>query len=105
MAAARFFRPINITTSPTTARMKEKMRTMAPGMMPNIASSQLVRPSVRAGPAACHRDEAQHLGGDGAHRGDGLDLMVGDARVVDDGLRDDLVRVADEDGARLAVAL
>lgn len=38
-----------ITIKPTTATMNESDRSSAPGMIPNIASSQLVRPSVKGG--------------------------------------------------------
>src|SRR5215212_1860629 len=38
---------------------------------------EVVDDRVLARPAAVHRDQAQHLVGDGAHGGDGLDLLVG----------------------------
>ncbi len=46
---------------------------------------EVVNDGVVARPPAILRDEAQHFVRDGAHRGDGFDLLIGDARIVDDG--------------------
>src|ERR1044072_1103999 len=57
---------------------------------------EVVDDGVLPRPRAVHADEAQYLVGDRAHGGDCLDLLIRDARVVDDGLRDYAVRVANK---------
>jgi len=49
VTTAFFFRCITTTIRPTIKTMKAPKRTTAPGMIPNMASSQLVRPSFNTG--------------------------------------------------------
>jgi len=56
-------------------------------------------------PLAVVGDLTQHLLRDRAHRGYFLDLLFGDPGVVNNGLHDQAVRVADQDVSCLAVSL
>src|SRR4028119_854399 len=96
-AHARFMAMVRSTSSETVrnAAMDSTSLSVMRGLWTTAVETILLPPRVRARPARRARP----------HRGDGLALLVRDARVVDDRRRDDLVAVADEDAARLAVAL
>ena len=65
---------------------------------------QIVNDRIRASPGSAHADQPQHFVADCAHRGDLFYFLIAQARIMDDGRGHNLVRVAYQNSAGLAIA-